>query len=194
MKLIIGLGNKGEKFEGTRHNIGFDILKEFKTESDFPAWKKDKYLQAKITSAQINSEKVILGLPQTMMNKSGEAVREFFDRFDLNKKDLWVVHDDKDLNLGQIRIGKNSGSAGHKGVQSIINQIDSKDFFRFRVGIMTNFQKRIPKTKKEVPQFVLSGFFKDEREKVRKVKKRGLKALNTALKQSPKSSMQEYNN
>lgn len=194
MKLIIGLGNKGEKFEGTRHNIGLDILKEFKTESDFPAWKKDKYLQAKITSAQINSEKVILGLPQTMMNKSGEAVREFFDRFDLNKKDLWVVHDDKDLNLGQIRIGKNSGSAGHKGVQSIINHIDSKDFFRFRIGIMTNFQKRIPKTKKEVSQFVLSGFFKDEKGKVGKVKKRGLKALNFALKQSPKSAMQEYNN
>jgi PTH1 family peptidyl-tRNA hydrolase len=193
MKTIIGLGNSGEKFEGTRHNIGFQLVKAFKSKHNFPRWEEDKYLKAQVTKKQMEGEKIVLGLPQTMMNSSGQAVKEFFERFQLEKQNLWVVHDDKDLNLGELRIVKNSGSAGHKGVESIIKQIETKGFFRFRLGIMTNFEKRVPRTKEEVSQFVLSKFFDDETDKLKQVKKRGLEALSFALKRSCEAAMQRYN-
>lgn len=193
MKIIIGLGNTGDEFKGTRHNIGFQLLKSFKSKHNFPHWSEDKYLQALISKKQLDNETVILGLPQTMMNSSGQSVKEFLNRFGIEPDELWVVHDDKDLNLGEIRIVKNSGSAGHKGVESIINQLGTNNFIRFRFGIMTNFKKRIPRTKEEVSQFVLGKFFADEKDKVKQVKKRGLKALTFALEGSYKAAMQKYN-
>lgn len=193
MKIIIGLGNTGDKFQQTRHNIGFRLLKAFKSKHNFPRWKEDKYLKAKISKKQLHGETVVLGLPQTMMNSSGESAKEFLDRFEISLDNLWIVHDDKDLKLGELRIVKSSGSAGHKGVQSIINQLDSQDFVRFRVGIMTNFEKRVPRSKKQVSKFVLGKFFQEEKQTVKKVKKRGLKALEGALQDGYSNAMQEFN-
>lgn len=193
MKIIIGLGNTGDKFKRTRHNIGFRLLKAFKSKHNFPRWKEDKYLKARVSKKQLNEKAVVLGLPQTMMNSSGESAKEFLDRFEISLDDLWIIHDDKDLELGELRIVKNSGSAGHKGVQSVIDQFGSKNFVRFRVGIMTNFEKRIPRTKKQVSKFVLGKFFEEEKEEVKKVKKRGLKALEGALKDGYSDAMQKFN-
>jgi len=117
MKLIVGLGNPGSKYEKTRHNIGFMVI-------DFL-----------IQSKQFDSKKIKLIKPQTMMNNSGQEVKSIADYYKIPAQDILVIHDDIDLPLGQIKIQQNRSSAGHKGVQSIIDSLGTKDFIRMRIGI-----------------------------------------------------------
>jgi len=117
MKLIVGLGNPGSKYEKTRHNIGFMVI-------DFL-----------IQSEQFDSKKIKLIKPQTMMNNSGQEVKSIADYYKIPAQDILVIHDDIDLPLGQIKIQQNRSSAGHKGVQSIIDSLGTKDFIRMRIGI-----------------------------------------------------------
>ena len=147
--IIIGLGNPGKKFEGTRHNVGFMAIDLFAEKNTFSEFKLQKKSNALISERIVNSEKIILAKPQTFMNDSGKAVKE------LKTKDIIVVHDDIDLSLGKIRISKKRGSAGHKGVDSIIKELKTNDFWRIRIGIQ---QKKKPEN---VEKFVLQKFEKE---------------------------------
>ena len=129
MKLIFGLGNPGEKYERTRHNIGFVILDMIAKKSEV-SFKLDQARQAEIAEVEENK----LAKPQTFMNNSGVAVSATKNFYKVENENIIVVHDEVDLEFGKVRIQYGGSSAGHKGIQSIINSI-GEDFWRIRVGV-----------------------------------------------------------
>ena len=146
MKLIVGLGNPGKKYNKTRHNVGFRVIDEIK-----------KSLK--------NRDDIVLSKPDTFMNNSGIAVKKILKYSKINTRDLIVVHDDIDLPFGTIRTSKDSSSAGHKGVQSIIDELKSKDFTRVRIGIRPEYEV-------DAIEFVLKNFNKDEEKKLKEIIKK----------------------
>jgi len=183
MKIIIGLGNPEKKHELTRHNLGRLIIKSFQRKADFPDFELKKKMKA-LTSKK---GKIILALPETFMNASSKSVKLLVKNYKLKTNNIVVVHDDFDLGLGKLRISKNRSSGGHKGVQSIINELKTKDFIRFRIGIKS---KRRPKN---LDKFVLKKFTKQEKETIKKAVENCVEALELALKQGLEKAMNEYN-
>ncbi len=141
--LIIGLGNPGEKFQDTRHNLGFKAIDFFSEKNLFPSWQNIEKFMAKISTKEINKKKIILVKPQTFMNKSGKAVKLLASYYKVAQKNIWIIHDDLDILIGRIKISKARGAGGHKGVQSIIENLKTKNFIRFRIGasLESNMEK-----------------------------------------------------
>ena len=165
MILIVGLGNPGIKYNNTRHNIGFKIIDALAKENNFPEFKLSKKHNSLISENIIDDKKIMLAKPQTFMNSSGKAIKSIIDYLSLTFDNLLVVHDDIDIEIGQIKISENSRSAGHKGVQSIINEIGTKDFARVRVGIKPLANSDVPagETRKiATEKFVLEKFTETE--------------------------------
>lgn len=167
MIIIIGLGNQGKRYTNTPHNIGFEIIDKFAMKNNFPEFKLSKKFNALISE----DNNVILIKPETFMNQSGKSVQAITSFY--KTKNITVVHDDIDLILGDVRISKNSGSAGHKGVQSIIKELGSKDFTRIRIGIQP--QKGKPKS---IERYVLQKFKKEQRELLKPAVLEALENLN----------------
>ena len=133
MKLIVGLGNPGRDYAHNRHNIGFICLSHFAKSHGIKFDKKRSL--ARVGSGKVESNEVVLARPQTYMNFSGRSVGLLLEKFNIAPEDLIVIHDDLDLPPGKIRIRQDGGSGGHKGINSIVNELDSPDFIRIRVGI-----------------------------------------------------------
>jgi PTH1 family peptidyl-tRNA hydrolase len=204
MIIIVGLGNPGKKFEKTRHNLGFLIIENLKLKiENFSDWRYEKKFKAEISRGKIDNQKVILAKPQTFMNESGKAVKLLTKTYTLDPKNLIVFHDDLDLPLGKIKIVKNRGSAGHKGVQSIIDELGTKNFVRFRIGIRPKEKIRIgafafreAKGRAiafRMQNFVLEKFSKDEEKILKEVIKRTCQAIEVAIKEGLEKAMQEFN-
>ncbi|MDN6195396.1 MAG: aminoacyl-tRNA hydrolase [Atopostipes suicloacalis] len=154
MKLIIGLGNPGAKYQLTKHNIGFTVVDQLaKTLNVSFNQTKFKSLYAE---AQMGAEKIVLIKPQTFMNLSGEAVQPWIDFYKLSSDDFLIIYDDMDLAVGKIRLRLKGGSGGHNGMKSIIQQLNGKEFNRIRVGIGR------PYPKQTVVSHVLSPFRKED--------------------------------
>jgi PTH1 family peptidyl-tRNA hydrolase len=132
MKLIIGLGNPGLQYEQTRHNVGFRVVDALARQY---GWRWERRGRAMLASGTIGSEKVVLVKPLTYMNNSGEAVGELVRWHKVSPEDILVIHDDLDLQVGQIRLRPNGSAAGHHGMESIIRHLHSNQFPRLRVGI-----------------------------------------------------------
>lgn len=190
MIIIFGLGNPGEKFENTRHNMGFMAVDFFAKKNDFSDFTLEKKYDALISERPFDTaqgkQKVLLAKPQTFMNKSGIAVKKIVAK---NKKvNLIVLHDDIDLPLGKFKIVKNRGSAGHKGVESIIKAIGNKNLVRLRIGIQPE------KGKLKAPEgFVIKKFSADDEAAVKKVLKRISEALDYFIEHGLEKTMNEYN-
>jgi PTH1 family peptidyl-tRNA hydrolase len=167
MILIVGLGNPGKKYEKTRHNVGFRVIDELRF---------------------LNKKEVALAKPKTFMNLSGRAVKSLIAKYRLLASNLWVIHDDIDLPLGKIRISKGRGAAGHKGVESIIKAINSKNFIRLRIGIQPKEFKP-----KNVEKFVLRKFNKDEEKIIKEVIKKSVEAIEIFLKEGLEKAMSKFN-
>ncbi|MFZ1654864.1 MAG: aminoacyl-tRNA hydrolase [Candidatus Moraniibacteriota bacterium] len=133
--LIIGLGNPGPKYDRTRHNIGFLALDSLRRSFDMPPFRPEAKFSAEISSGLFDGEKVILAKPTTFMNESGRAVRAILEYYKLDPHSLIVIHDDLDLAPGVLRTTESSRSAGHNGVQDIIDVLGTQDFCRLRLGI-----------------------------------------------------------
>lgn len=199
MFLIIGLGNPGKKFIKTRHNIGFKVLNEFQKKNNFPAFRFSKKFNAKISKGEFNNQKVILAKPQTLMNSSGKTVKLLLQKFLVNPKinslrtteNLFVVHDDFDLSLGKIRISKGKGSAGHKGVESIIRELKTKNFVRFRIGIKPSQNQQ--KLNFLLDKFVLEEFTKEEEKIIKEIIKKTSRAIKLSLKEGIEKAMNYFN-
>jgi len=164
MKLLVGLGNPGKAYENTRHNIGWLVLNDLAKEY-MAAFENKKRWKARATSIQINGERIELIKPQTFMNKSGEAVQAA--RGWLRKvqvENIWVVHDDADLPLGEIRIKQGGGSAGHRGVDSIAKMVGSTNFWRVRLGIGRPDNPNVP-----LEDYVLKKFSDSEMKEVEQI-------------------------
>ena len=133
MKLIVGLGNPGPEYTNTRHNIGFMVLDNYLTNSNW----QSKF-QALYQTKSINNEKIIFVKPTTYMNLSGNAVQEFVHFYKISPEDILIIHDDLDLPLGTYRLKTNSSAGGHNGIKSIIANLQTTSFARLKVGISKN--------------------------------------------------------
>ena len=163
MKAIVGLGNIGKEYKKTRHNVGFMTVDEIVTSYEFENFKLEEKFEAEISKGEIKGEKIIFIKPQTFMNSSGRAVQKIMNFYKIEIENLLVIHYDLDIALGEIRTGFGKSSAGHKGVQSIIDFLNSKNFSRIRVGIKIE-DRKIPTEK-----FVLGNFGKDELDIINKI-------------------------
>lgn len=194
MNLIIGLGNPGKKYEKTRHNLGFLVIENLT--KHLRAKKRNYHELAEIIIGKLGSKKVILAKPLTFMNRSGQAVKFLTQEFKISPDDLFVVHDDIDLPLGIIRISRGRGSAGHKGVVSIIKELGTKNFARFRIGIYPIGQTFLGyhhKKKIATEKFVLKKFTPAEQKIIRPVIKKMIQAILTALRKDVIGAMNEFN-
>jgi PTH1 family peptidyl-tRNA hydrolase len=134
VKLIVGLGNPGENYELTPHNLGFLAIDRIANE--FGVDVRNRQCRALTARATIGSETVLLAKPETFMNLSGISVRELVSKYEIRpEEDLIVIQDELDFPLGTLRIHTRRSSAGHNGIESIINALDTKDFFRIRMGV-----------------------------------------------------------
>ncbi len=133
MRLIVGLGNPGEKYEKTRHNIGFLILQKI-AEKRGVVFRLENMYEAKFAEIGELDGRIKLVEPQTFMNESGRAISKIKNYWKVDSEDIWVIHDDVDLEFGKVRINLDGSSAGHRGVQSIIDSI-GEEFWRIRVGV-----------------------------------------------------------
>jgi peptidyl-tRNA hydrolase, PTH1 family len=180
MKVFVGLGNFEDKYTGTRHNVGKDFLIWFAQKNHFSDFEFDKYSNAKISKGNWKGEDVEIVLPETYMNLSGESVVKYLqsksslddtrDRQISNLKpqnDLYVFHDDIDMNFGDVKIKEvESGSGGHNGIESIFQHLGRKNFKRVKFGIIPKrlfigFKKP---SRDKVSDFVLSKFSSAERD------------------------------
>lgn len=184
MKLIIGLGNPGKKYEKTRHNTGFMALDLLRADLNAPEFKLNEKFNAETAVA----DKLILAKPQTFMNESGKAVRALLDYYKIGIDDVMVIYDDLDLPLGTIRIGRFESSGGHKGIQSIIDYLKSSNFVRLRVGI-----KNDKTTKQPAEKFVLQKFGLLEKAKINNSLNKTVAAIKLALTEPLDKVMNQYN-
>lgn len=173
MKIVVGLGNPGEKYKNTRHNIGFLFLDKIIQEK-----KLNWTLQKKFFSYIAKDKDTIYLQPQTFMNNSGRAVEAILSYYKLLPKKLGllkeknsdlnniltIIHDDLDIEIGKYKEANNSGSGGHKGVQSIINHLKTKKIRRIRIGIRNELKEKIATEK-----FVLMNFNREEKEKINNI-------------------------
>lgn len=180
MILIIGLGNPGEQYKNTRHNVGFMAVDEFARKNNFPDFKLQKKYKALISK----KENVLLAKPQTFMNESGKSAQELIKNNPA--ENIIVIHDDIDLEIGKIKIVKERGSAGHKGVESVIKSIGNDDLIRFRIGIAQ--AKDV-----EAKSVVLKKFSEKEQEIINEAISKTTKALNLFISEGLEKTMNEYN-
>ena len=185
MKLIVGLGNPGNKYEKTRHNIGFMFTDELVKKNNFN-FTLDKKLQTKIASGIINNEKVYIIQPQTYMNLSGEAVRAVCKYYGIDVNDILVIYDDLDLPVGKVRIRPNGSSGGHRGMQNIIDMLQTKEIHRIRIGIDGC-------DKDKVIDYVLGRFNREEEIEISLIISKADLMIESYLKESFENFMNRYN-
>lgn len=184
MIVIAGLGNPGEKYARTRHNIGFMVISELaKRFSINSSYKFDGL----IGDFFFGGEKVILFQPMKYMNKSGQPIYKLLDYFKLEAENLLVVHDDLDLDLGKMRFKKNGSSGGHNGIKSIINSLGTRNFKRLKIGIDR------PPENISVSNFVLTSFNGEEKEIAERVVEEAASAVELMLKENIVKAMNQYN-
>ncbi len=202
MKLIIGLGNPGDKYESTRHNVGFlivdHLLKDLEPVKD-SHWSKEDKVKSQIYSLEYEArgkeaERVILAKPETFMNNSGMAVSLLANYYKVEPDDIWIIHDELDLPLGSMKIRLGGSAAGHHGLESIIESLGTDKFWRFRMGIgQTKGHDEASKNPFNATEFVLKPFSGSDKSKARAMFKRGSKSLQTALEKGIESSQNQFN-
>ncbi len=156
--VVIGLGNPGRQYDGTRHNVGYEVLKVLGKRYSLN-FKQDKYLYSQISRLNINETDILLAMPQTFMNESGRAVRQIILKNNISLDSILVVHDELDLQPGTVKLKFGGGFAGHNGLKSIFDHCKSQDFARLRIGI--------GKPNRNGADYVLSKFDKSEEVDIR---------------------------
>lgn len=143
MKLIIGLGNPGKKYEQTWHNLGFSAIEKIRQDLAWPEFKKSIKFKAAISKGELNGETVILAQPQTFMNNSGLSAAAIASYFKIAPTDIIAIHDDLDLPLGKLRLAADSSAGGHNGIKSLIEKLGTKNFRRVKIGIRSELLSKI---------------------------------------------------
>lgn len=197
MILIVGLGNPGQSYQKTRHNLGWLVLdslqKKWKENYFFSNWEELKKFKAKISKGTIEDKTVILAKPLTFMNLSGQAVKSLNFYYKIKPNNLIVVQDDIDISFGKIKIVKNRGPAGHKGVKSIISELGRKNFIRLRIGIKPSNKSIKADSHMALEKFVLKKFNKKEEEIMKEIIDKAAAALETMIKNDLERTMNEFN-
>lgn len=186
MKLLVGLGNPGPKYEMTRHNVGFLVLDEVARELG-ASLDRQKF-SALIGETELQGERILLMKPLTFMNLSGEAVGAACRFHKIEPRDVIAIHDELDLRSGSVRIKVGGGHGGHNGLRSMLAHLPSPDFVRLRVGIGR------PEGGRDVVSWVLGGFDEAERASLPAVIEQAAKAARCLLKEEdPRICMNEFN-
>lgn len=175
---IVGLGNPGEEYEKTRHNIGRDLVQAIFKKEGIDVWKLDKKLRALTTKGSLFGKSVVGILPETFMNNSGGSLKPVIDS-KRKLENLVVIHDDLDMPLGRVKFSYGSGSGGHRGVESVQKALKSKEFVRIKIGISPSTSSgkiRKPDSEK-VGDFVIGKFKKGDDDTLKKIKKTVAEAL-----------------
>ncbi len=183
--IIVGLGNPGEEYVETRHNMGRMVLDAFVKNDKFKDWQLDKKTQALKVEGKVGKNKALLLKPETFMNKSGNSVKPLI-KSKKAAETLVVIHDDLDLPLGKIKISFNKSSGGHKGVESIMRAIKTEAFIRLRLGISgetASGKIKKPQGEEKVIDTILGEFKKNEVDELKKVIKKSALALELIIKE-----------
>ncbi|SPD73216.1 Peptidyl-tRNA hydrolase [uncultured Desulfobacterium sp.] len=183
--LIVGLGNPGSEYENSRHNVGFMAIDLMCNALGIRL--SGRSFQSNSAHTRIQDKKVMVLCPLTFMNRSGAAVKACAEYYSIEPKDILVIHDDIDLMVGRVRVSRDSGSGGHKGVQSIIDYLGSKCFCRVKIGIGR------PRYGEPVEDYVLSPFYKDEREHIAEALRVALQACELFVLEGIEPAMNNIN-
>ncbi len=183
MWLLVGLGNPGIRYARTRHNIGFMVLDRLAVCLGLSFREKTEY---RACSGSISGHKVVLMEPLTFMNRSGSAVRKVFSKYAVLPENIIVIHDDLDLASGRLKISKRGSSGGHKGIESVIQNLGTQDFIRVRVGI-----GRDPLIPTE--DYVLSRFRKAEQALINEAVSRAVEAISCMIEEGVDKAMNRFN-
>ena len=185
MKAIIGLGNPGMKYAGTRHNIGFDAVTAIADKYNLSI--NNKKFKGVYADGHIAGEKVLLVQPQTFMNLSGECVREVADFYKLNPDEIIIICDDINLDVGRLRIRKKGSAGGHNGLKNIIAHLGTEEFPRIRVGVGEKTEGW------DLADYVLTRFDKDSEPVIREALANVVGAVETWLSEGIDAAMNRYN-
>ncbi len=204
--IIIGLGNPGTEYEGTRHNAGREAVMKFAAKLKFGEFEFDKKKQALVSGGKVGKTSATLVLPETFMNKSGLAAGKFVKAAKKMKNsqgkaikahpDLIVVHDDLDIPLGKAKMSWDKSAGGHKGVDSVIKAVGTQAFFRIRIGITPASAKgKMKKLDHDtiIDNFIVAEFKDKEADELKSVIKKVVDCLELAVSDSPDRAMSEYN-
>ena len=183
--MIAGLGNPGPKYKNTRHNIGFKVIDLLGADLDVQL--TGRRFQSNNILTRFEGKKIFLVRPLTRMNRSGESIRSVVDNYGIQPEEILVVHDDLDLPVGRIKVVRNGGDGGHKGIMSITHQVGTDRFARVRVGIGR------PRYTEPVEEFVLKPFYQDERRIVDGVIRMAVQACKLFIGKGVESAMNIIN-
>lgn len=182
--LVLGLGNPGPEYAGSRHNLGFAVTSRLADRCGLALTKSGHH--SRWGQGKLLGTPVVLAQPLTFMNRSGQAARSLADYFKVPVHRLLAVHDDLDLPLGRLKVSLGGGAGGHQGVASLIRHLGGEDFGRLRVGIGR------PRYEEPVEQYVLSGFYADQREIVKETVQAATDCLEMIIGQGPQAAMQRF--
>ena len=185
MYLIVGLGNPEEEYARTRHNMGFDTINKIAINNNIEINKKK--FEALYGTGTIEGEKVVLLKPQTYMNLSGNAVRDFMNFYKIKEEELIVIYDGLDIEPGAIKIRKKGGPGTHNGMKSVVHEIQTENFARVRVGIGN------PQYKNDLLNHILTRIPDEEYKVLEEATKNAAKAVNEIIKSGIDSAMNKYN-
>jgi peptidyl-tRNA hydrolase, PTH1 family len=160
VRIVVGLGNPGPDYEGTRHNVGAEVVVRVLARADIRPGKAPSRISGLIAQTGVGEDRTLFLLPFTFMNESGRAVRATLDYYKVPVQDLLVIHDDIDLPFGRLRLQVGGGSGGHNGIRSLERALGTKEFSRLKVGVGR------PPGRQHPADYVLSPFSKKEREEV----------------------------
>ena len=188
MKIIFGLGNYGSKYDGTRHNIGVEVVRAF-AERHGMEWKVHRFKGYDSAEGSIAGEPVICVLSRGFMNTSGDILRKLH----ANADDLIVVHDELAIPIGLLKLSERGGTAGHNGVASVTEQFGTQEFIRLRLGISPEGTRIPVPTGEKRASFVLGKFSPEEREKIALLVPHAVEALEVLLKYGIARAMNRFN-
>ncbi len=186
MIFLLGLGNPGKKYERTRHNLGRAIVQELQKKFMLPDFRFESTWNAEVSEGNIGKEKVVFFLPNTFMNKSGNAAGPAARFFKAKLAEIFVAHDDADIPLGSAKLSLGKNSAGHKGVESVMRALKSKKFWRIRIGIAGRRNVSAEK-------LVLRKLTPKELNVIKKVTKKTADALEAIAERGAEYAMNGYN-
>jgi peptidyl-tRNA hydrolase, PTH1 family len=186
-QLIVGLGNPEQKYDRTRHNIGFEAVDAL-AKSWQMSWQKQPRFQGSIATGTLGAEKIVLLKPLTYMNNSGQSVRSVLDWYKLLSSSVLVIYDDMDLPLGKLRLRLSGSAGGHNGMKSIISHLGSQNFPRLRIGIGKSNPDR------DTISHVLGRFTSQENIIMADVLQMATEAVERSIKEGVEKAMNLYNN
>jgi len=193
--VIVGLGNPGAEYVGTRHNTGREAVESYAKKYADGDWREDKKASALTVSAHEGKESTRLVLPDTFMNKSGSAVARYVKSVKAAER-LIVVYDDLDLPLGSVKLSFDRGSGGHKGLESIMRALKTKKFTRIRIGVSpttASGKTKKPHGDEEVNRFILATFRPSEKDEMKKASKKAAEAIASIITEGREIAMNRFN-